>query len=87
MNASQSPLDAEFAYEVATAVMRAGLTRDTASDLVLKIGEKLKGRAPEAPYHDIREFYDLVHHKPLPEYEKAHLKVKEEIASLGLSFE
>jgi len=87
MNASQSPLDAEFAYEVATAVMRAGLTRDTASDLVLKIGEKLKGRVPEAPYHDIREFYDLVHHRPLPEFEKAYLKVKEEIASLGLSFE
>ena len=87
MNASQSPLDAEFSYEVATAVMRAGLTRDTASDLVLKIGEKLKGRAPEAPYHDIREFYDLVHHKPLPEFEKIYLKVKEEIASLGLSFE
>ena len=87
MNASQSPLDAEFSYEVATAVMRAGLTRDTASDLVLKIGEKLKGRAVEAPYHDIREFYDLVHHRPLPEYEKVYLKVKEEIASLGLSFE
>ena len=87
MNASQSPLDAEFAYEVATAVMRAGLTRDTASDLVLKIGEKLKGRTPEAPYHDIREFYDLVHHRPLPAFEKAYLKVKEEIASLGLSFE
>ncbi|MBA7643931.1 hypothetical protein ES703_51665 [subsurface metagenome] len=87
MNASQSPLDAEFSYEVATAVMRAGLTRDTASDLVLKIGEKLKGRATEAPYHDIREFYDLVHHRPLPEYEKVYLKVKEEIASLGLSFE
>lgn len=87
MNASQSPLDAEFSYEVATAVMRSGLTRDTASDLVLKMVEKLKGRVPEAPYHDIREFYDLVHHKPLPAFEKVYLKVKEEIASMGLVFE
>jgi len=87
MNASQSPLDAEWLYEVSTAVMKAGLDRHSAGDLLLKIGEKLKGKAPEAPYHDIREFYDLVHHKPLPNYEKAYLKVKEEISTLGLIFD
>ncbi|MDP3061612.1 MAG: monomethylamine:corrinoid methyltransferase [Chloroflexota bacterium] len=86
MNASQSPLDAEWSYEVAEAVMRSNHTRDTASDLLRKIGEKLKGRVPEAPYNDIREFYDLVHHKPLPAFEKAYLKVKDELASLGLEF-
>jgi methylamine--corrinoid protein Co-methyltransferase len=87
MNASQSPLDAEWGYEVAAAVMRAGLTRESAGDLLLKIAEKMKGRPVEAPYHDIREFYDLVHHKPLPDYERAYLKVKEELASLGLNFD
>ncbi len=87
MNASQSPLDAEWLYEVAAAVMRSDLDRQSAGDLVLKIGEKLKGKAPEAPYHDIREFYDLVHHRPLPNYEKIYLKVKEEISALGLNFD
>lgn len=86
MNASISPLDAEWAYEVATAVMKSGLTRESAGDLVLKIGDMLKGRVSEAPYHDIREFYDMVHHKPLPAFEKAYLKVKEEVAKLGLDF-
>ena len=87
MNASQSPLDAEWSYEVAEAVMRAGLTREIGSDLLSHLSEKLKGRPREAPYNDIREFYDLVHHKPLPEFEKAYLKVKDDLTSLGLSFE
>ena len=87
MNASQSPLDAEWSYEVATAVMRAGLDRESGSDLVQKVAEKLKGRVPDAPYNDIREFYDLVRHKPLPAFEKAYLKVKDEMASLGLNFD
>ena len=87
MNASQSPLEQEWTYEVATAVMKADLNRHSAGDLVLKIGEKLKGRVPEAPYHDIREFYDLAHHRPLPHYEKVYFKVKEEISALGLNFD
>jgi len=87
MNASQSPLDAEWLYEVAHAVMRSNLDRQSAGDLVLKVKEKLKGKGPEAPYYDIREFYDMVRHKPLPDYEKAYLKVKEEMSALGLSFE
>jgi len=87
MNASISPFDAEWAHEVATAAMRTGLTRNTAGDLILKLAEKLKGRTAEAPYHHINEFYDLVHHKPLPAFEKVYLKVKEEMARLGLNFD
>lgn len=85
MNASQSPLDGEWGYEVAQAVMKSGLTRHTAGDLVLKIAEKLKGQAAEAPYEDIRQFYDLVRHRPLPDYERAYLEVKDELAGLGLN--
>jgi len=87
MNASQSPLDAEWSYEVAEAVMRSGLTRETAGDLVLKMADELKGRPREARYEDIRQFYDLVHHKPLPEFEKAYLKVKDTLVSFGLNFD
>jgi len=87
MNASQSPLDAEWSYEVASAVMRSSHTRDTANDLMRGISELLKGKVPEAPYDDIREFYDLVHHKPLPAFEKAYLKVKDALVRLGLEFQ
>jgi hypothetical protein len=87
VNASQSPLDAEWGYEVANAVMKAGLDKQSAGDLLLKISEKLKGREIETPYYDTREFYDMVHHKPLPNYERAYLNVKEEISALGLQFD
>jgi methylamine--corrinoid protein Co-methyltransferase len=86
MNASQSPLDAEWSYEVAEAVMRAGITRETGSDLVRKVAKLLKGRQTQAPYNDIREFYDLVRHKPLPAFEKAYLTVKDQLSKAGLEF-
>jgi len=34
----------------------------------------------------IQECYDLVNHRPTPEYEKIYLKVKGQLASLGLAF-
>jgi hypothetical protein len=66
--------------------MRSGLTRETAGELVLKVADALKGRPRRAPYDDIRQFYDLVRHKPLPAFEKAYLKVKETLSAFGLDF-
>ena len=86
MNASQTPLEAEWMYEVASATMRTGLDRGSASDMIRRIGEKLEGRLREEPV-PVEQCYDLVHHRPLPDYERIYLKVKEELASLGLSFE
>ena len=84
-NASQTPLQAEWVYEVASAAMRTGLNRGSASDLARKIGQRLEGRTIEAPV-PIAQCYDLVHHRPLPDYEKTYLNAKEELSSLGLSF-
>jgi methylamine---corrinoid protein Co-methyltransferase len=86
MNASQSPLDALWTYEVAYAMMRSNYTRETASDLALKIIDRLKDKLIDAPYSDIKDFYDLVHNKPLPQYEKIYLKVKDDLSALGLKF-
>ena len=85
MNASQTPLEAEWVYEVASATIRSGLDRGSASDLIREIAKMLEGRPVEEPVH-ISQCYDLVHHKPLPEYENIYLKVKESLASLGLQF-
>ena len=85
MNASQTPLEAEWLYEVATAAMRTGLDRGQVSELLRRVAAKVEGKAPEEPMH-IDECYDLVHHRPLPDYERIYLQVKDELASMGLAF-
>lgn len=85
MNAGQTPLEAEWMLEVADATQRAGLTRETAAPILWKLAEKLKGRAPEEG-QAIQECYDLVNHRPSPEYERIYVDLKEELAGLGLAF-
>ena len=85
MNASQTPLETEWVYEVASASMRTGLDEGTASDLLRKLNERMEGMFAEPTVH-ITDCYDLVNHKPLPEYEKAYLRVKDEVSRMGLDF-
>lgn len=85
MNASETPLEAEFAAEVASATIKAGITRKEADKIIRKLAEKIEGRAVESgPKHDIRECYDLVHHRPTPEYEQVYLSVKKELKNCGI---
>ena len=86
MNAGQTPLEAEWMQEVADATQRAGLTRETAVEVLWSLANRLESRQPESGYH-ISECYDLVHHKPSPEYEQLYKGTKEELGSLGLSFD
>ena len=85
MNAGQTPLEAEFMAEISDATLRAGLNRQRAGDILLQLTETLKGRQPE-PGKPILECYDLVNHRPLPEFAKIYQKLKEQLAALGLSF-
>ncbi len=85
MNAGQTPMEAEWMLEVAEATQRSGLDRRTAAPILWKLAEKLKDRVPEEGY-PIQECYDLVSHRPSPEYERIYLSVKEELARLGLQF-
>lgn len=50
-----------------------------------QLARQLKDKHPE-PGMSIQECYDLVNHRPTPEYEKIYLKVKGQLASLGLAF-
>jgi len=86
MNASQTPLEAEWVYEVAVATMKSDLDKGQVSELLQRVAAKVDGSAPEEPVH-ISECYDLVHHRPLPGYERIYLEVKEELASMGLAFD
>jgi methylamine--corrinoid protein Co-methyltransferase len=83
MDAAQTPLEAEWRYEVASAAMRMGLDRTRASDILANLTREFKGRAPEPPV-PAGECYDFVRHKPLSAYASVHARVKERLASLGL---
>jgi len=85
MNAGQTPLEGEFMVEVSDATLAAGIDRERGSEILLRLARQLKDKHPE-PGMSIQECYDLVNHRPTPEYEKIHLKVKEQLASLGLAF-
>ncbi len=84
MNASQTPLEAEFMAEVANATIKAGITRKEGNKIIKKLAEKLNGREVENGPDDIRECYDLVHHQPKAEYEQIYLKVKKEFRDAGI---
>lgn len=85
MNAGQTPLEAEWMIEVADATLRAGLDRAGAARVCRALNAKLAGRRPEAG-HAIQECYDLVRHRPLPDYERLYLGLKDELGRLGLDF-
>jgi len=85
MNAGQTPLEAEWMVEVADATLRAGLDRERAGQVCRALVGRLVGRKPE-PGHTIQECYDLLHHRPLPDYERVYHQLKEELAALGLDF-
>jgi len=85
MNAGQTPLEGEFMIEVSDATLAAGLDRQRGGELLEKLTKKLAGRHPE-PGFAIQECYDLVNHKPSPDYERIHQQVKEQLTELGLVF-
>ena len=85
MNAGQTPLEGEFMVEVSDATLAAGIDRERGSEILVQLARQLKDKHPE-PGMSIQECYDLVNHRPTPEYEKIHLKVKEQLTSLGLAF-
>lgn len=85
MNAGQTPLEGEFMVEVSDATLAAGLDRQRGGELLVKLTQKLADRHPE-PGFSIQECYDLVNHRPSPEYERIHQQVKEQLIELGLAF-
>ncbi len=84
MNAAQDPLMAEWAAEVADAVIRARVTRDEADQILRRLYSLIQGRPVERGVEDIRECYDLVNHRPSAAYLRTYLELKEELVRLGL---
>ncbi|MCL4369606.1 MAG: monomethylamine:corrinoid methyltransferase [Chloroflexi bacterium] len=85
VNAAQTPLEAEFAWEIAQAVMRMKMTRAQCDAFYDKLAAWATGREAE-PAQDVRDCYDWVHHRPSPAYYEKYLRVKDQLASMGLQF-
>jgi hypothetical protein len=82
-NHGQTPLEAEWMIEVSDAVIEQGFDRQGANELLERIAGGLENEKPAEGY-DIKECYDLINHKPLPEYQKAYDNAKEELYDMGL---
>lgn len=85
-NRGQTPLETEFMIEVADAVQKNHLKREEASEIIIRILEKLVGK-PIPNGKSITECYDLVKHKPSQEYDAIYRNVKEDLRTMGLRVE
>lgn len=83
-NHGQTPLEAEWVIEVSDAVIENGFDRQGADELLGKIAGRLENEKPAEGY-DITDCYDLIHHRPLPDYRQAYGNVKKELAHMGLT--
>ncbi|MCL4535110.1 MAG: monomethylamine:corrinoid methyltransferase [Bacteroidetes bacterium] len=81
MNTGQTPLETELLVDVVRASQKAGLNRQNAGAVLNKLAAMLNGKPPE-PAQDIREIYDLVHHRPLPDYAAKYTQMVEELARI-----
>ena len=84
-DASQTPLEAKWAHEVAAAALRSGFDRGSASDFLRKLDEKVSGTITE-PAVNISQCYDLTRGCPSLEYQDMYNRVKDEASRLGLLF-
>ncbi len=82
-NHGQTPLEAEWMIEVSDAVIEQGFDRQGANELLEKIAKCLENEKPAEGY-DITECYDLIHHRPLPDYQRVYENCKGELDNIGL---
>ncbi|MCL4535061.1 MAG: hypothetical protein M1370_07885, partial [Bacteroidetes bacterium] len=85
VNQAQTPLEAEWTWEVCNAVMHSVHTRSNGEVFYRKLAELIEGRKPE-PARDVREVYDWAHHRPMPAYHEVYLQAKQMLSGVGLQF-
>jgi hypothetical protein len=83
-NHGQTPLEAEWIIEVSDAVIEQGFDRQGGNELLRKLARRFEGEKPQDGF-SITECYDLIHHKPKPDYEKVYLSAKRQLTEMGLT--
>jgi len=82
---AQTPLEAEWTWEVCNAVMRSIKTRAHGQVFYEKLAGLIRGRKPE-PANHVSEVYDWAYHKPTQGYQEQYLRAKEILSGIGLVF-
>ncbi len=85
VNHAQTPLEAEWTWEVVNAVMRSVRTREKGNEFYRQLGALIDGM-PVEPAMDVRDCYDWALHRPSPAYEQVYLKAKDMLSGIGLQF-
>lgn len=83
-NHGQTPFEAEWMIEVSDGVIEQGFDRQGANELLEKIAGRLENEKPAEGY-DINDCYDLINHRPLPDYQEAYGNVKEALDNMGFT--
>ncbi|UCF96801.1 MAG: monomethylamine:corrinoid methyltransferase [Spirochaetaceae bacterium] len=84
MDASQTPLEAEFMMEVANATVRARIGRKEGNRVLKKLIETIQGRDVEPGCDHVNDCYDWVHHQPYKEYAEIYENVKQVFRNCGI---
>ena len=84
MNASQTPLEAEFQWEVAMATVKAGIKRKEGNRIIKELAAIIEGQDVENGPDHINDCYDLVHHKPKEAYHRIYLDVRQKFREAGI---
>jgi methylamine--corrinoid protein Co-methyltransferase len=83
-NHGQTPLEAEWMIEVSDAVIKQGIDKKSANELLVRLAKRFKEEKPQEGY-SITECYDLIYHKPKQNYERVYVSVKKELKEMGLN--
>jgi methylamine--corrinoid protein Co-methyltransferase len=80
-----TPMEAKFGIELGKAACK--LTRNQASEIVIRLLEKYESQIPTPPEGDrYQDCYDIVTGKPGEAYTHLYQEVKEELAGMGIPF-
>jgi methylamine--corrinoid protein Co-methyltransferase len=80
-----TPMEAKFGIELGKAACK--LTRNQASEIVIRLLEKYESQIPTPPEGDrYQDCYDVVTGKPGEAYTHLYQEVKEELAGMGIPF-
>ena len=81
-----TPMDAKFGIEIGKAASK--LTRDQASEIVIRLLEKYESQIPTAPEGDrYQDCYDPVTGKPGESCIRRYNQVVEELTKMGVPFD
>ena len=81
-----TPLEAQFGIELGKAACK--LTRNQASEIVIRLLEKYESQIPTAPEGDrYQDCYDVDTGKPGDAYLRLYHEAKEELSGMGIVFD